>query len=157
MVQDNSSHGDDAAASNGPIEGHCLCGAVTVTLDQPKTQVEICQCAMCRRWGGAFYAGLSGADFTLGGEEHVAVYRSSSWAERAFCRQCGSNLWFKFLPTGNRSFLAGLFSAADSFAIEAEIFADVAARWCTLAGDHPRQSAADTIAEARAAGFDVGG
>lgn len=138
------------------INGHCLCGAVTIQLEAPGAQVEICQCAMCRRWGGAFYAGLRGGNFTIGGEEHVAIYRSSDWAERGFCRQCGSSLWYRFLPTGNRSFLAGLFSAADAYPIEAEIFADEAANWCGLAGDHPRQSAAETIAQAMAAGFDLG-
>jgi hypothetical protein len=135
------------------ITGHCLCKAVTITLEAAKPEVEICQCAMCRRWGGAFYAALSGAGFTIGGEEAVRVYRSSEWAERAFCGTCGSNLWFHFLPTGNRSFLAGLFDDAADLPVELEIFADEAARWCELAGDHPRQTGAQIIAKAQAEGF----
>ncbi|MGQ7828723.1 GFA family protein [Altererythrobacter sp. Z27] len=138
------------------IDGHCLCKAVKITLNQPKKHVEICQCAMCRRWGGAFYSALSGESFSIAGEDSVSVYRSSEWAERAFCKQCGSNLWYKFLPTGNRSFLAGLFADADQYPIEREIFADEAAAWCKLAGDHPRLSGAETIAEAKEAGFDLG-
>ena len=143
------------AAEEGPISGHCLCKAVKITLDQPKKQVEVCQCDMCRRWGGAFYSGLSGASFTIAGEDSITAYRSSEWAERAFCSVCGSNLWYKFLPTGNRSFLAGLFSDADQYPVEREIFADERAAWCELAGDHPRLSGAETIAEAREAGFDL--
>tara|TARA_B100001750_G_scaffold16978_1_gene11700 strand:- start:26 stop:181 length:156 start_codon:yes stop_codon:yes gene_type:complete len=33
------------------IEGHCLCGAVTITLDNPVQQVEICQ--VCAADGAA--------------------------------------------------------------------------------------------------------
>ncbi len=108
---------------------------------------------MCRRWGGAFYSAQSGKEAVVHGEGSVTVYRSSEWAERAFCSACGSNLWFRFLPTGNRSFSAGLFDAAAKAEIELEIFADEAAEWCRLAGDHPRQTGAQVIAEAKAAGF----
>lgn len=135
------------------IEGNCLCGAVRITVETPKQSVEICQCDMCRRWGGAFYAALTGESFSITGEETITSYKSSDWAERAFCGTCGSNLWYLFLPTGNRSFLAGLFSDADDFPVESEIFTDERARWCELAGDHPRQTGEEVIAEAKEAGF----
>ncbi len=32
---------------------------------------------MCRRWGGAFYAGMTGDKATVSGGEAIAVYRSS--------------------------------------------------------------------------------
>lgn len=146
-----------APEADHEIAGHCLCGAVTITLRNPKQQVEVCQCSMCRRWGGAFYSALSGESFDISGEDSVSIYRSSDWAERAFCKLCGSNLWYKFLPTGNRSFLAGLFPAADGYPVEREIFADEAAAWCKLSGNHPRLSREETIAEAKDAGFDLGG
>lgn len=135
------------------IHGHCLCGAVTIALRQPRQSVELCHCDMCRRWGGAFYAALTGESFELDGEQSIATYRSSDWAERAFCAKCGSNLWYKFLPTGNRSFLAGLFDDAASLPIEKEIFVDERAAWCEVAGEHPRQTGAEVIEEAKAAGF----
>ena len=141
--------------SKETITGHCLCGAVQIDLRGPKTQVELCQCRMCRRWGGAFYAALSGDDFVIAGGEDVSVFRSSEWAERAFCARCGSNLWYRFLPTGNRSFLAGLFEAADDYPIEREIFADEQARWTCVSGDHPRLTGQETMEEARDAGFFV--
>ena len=135
------------------IEGRCLCAAVRVELDQPANQVEICQCTMCRRWGGAFYSALSGSRFTIHGEDAIGVYRSSAWAERAFCSACGTSLWFKFLPTGNRSFSAGLFDEATGLEVEKEIFVDEAARWTCIAGEHPRLTGEEIIAEAKAAGF----
>ena len=135
------------------LEGRCLCGAVSIALQEPSHEVEICHCDMCRRWGGAFYAAQTGSAVTVTGESVITVYRSSDWAERAFCSQCGSNLWFRFLPTGNRSFSAGLFDAAASHGIEKEIFVDERADWCRLSGDHPQQTGAEVIAEAKAAGF----
>ncbi|WP_368734271.1 GFA family protein [Erythrobacter sp. YJ-T3-07] len=139
--------------SSDPLSGHCLCGEVTIVLAEPSHEVEICQCDMCRRWGGAFYAAQRGSAATVTGEEFVTEYRSSEWASRAFCKQCGSGLWYRFLPTGNRSFSAGLFDGAAHYGIENEIFVDERAEWCRIEGDHPRQTGAEVIAEAKAAGF----
>ena len=138
---------------SGDLHGHCLCEAVTVKLTGAKDSVEICQCAMCRRWGGAFYAALAGDTFEIGGEEAITAYASSGWAERAFYSRCGSNVWWRFKPTGNRSFSAGLFDEASSLSIEKEIFVEESANWCELQGDHPRQTGAEVVAEARASGF----
>lgn len=135
------------------IDGHCLCGAVRITVSQPKQHLEICHCDMCRRWGGAFYGALTGESFTIAGEEAITSYPSSDWAERAFCGTCGSNLWYKFLPTGNRSFHAGLFPEANGYDVGKEIFVDEKASWGDLAGDHPRQTGEEVISEATEAGF----
>ena len=135
------------------LPGHCLCGAVSVSIARPDKQVELCQCAMCRRWGGGYYAGIRGKDAEILGAESVTTYRSSEWAERAFCKTCGSNLWFTFLPTGHRSFCAGLFDDLTNAEIEKEIFCDTATAWSATRGDHKRQTGAEVIAEAEAAGF----
>ena len=135
------------------LDGHCLCGAVSITLENPSAKLEICQCDMCRRWGGAFYAAQTGDDAVVEGEDTITEYQSSAWARRAFCNQCGSSLWFRFLPTGKRSFSAGLFDGAAHKHIEKEIFVDERADWCRIEGDHQRQTGAEVIAEATAAGF----
>ncbi len=140
-------------SGNERIEGHCLCGAVTIALENPKQEIEICQCDMCRRWAGSFYSAQMGEDAIVSGVEAITAYRSSEWAERAFCTKCGSNLWYRFLPTGGRSFSAGLFDAAAKHAIEKEIFVDERADWCRIEGNHPRQTGEEVIAEAKAAGF----
>ena len=140
-------------SADGALEGRCLCGAVSIALSDPAEAVEICQCDMCRRWGGAFYAALNGEEARISGKESVSIYRSSEWAERAFCACCGSMLWFRFLPTGNRSYSAGLFDGAKDHAIDREIFADRAVCWTELSGNHRRLTATEILAEARAAGF----
>jgi len=135
------------------LSGHCLCGAVQIVLTDPAREIEICQCAMCRRWAGSFYSAQTGEKAEIDGEESIGVYRSSDWAERAFCSRCGSNLWYRFMPTGGRSFSAGLFDEAAGHAIKKEIFVDERAGWCRIEGDHPRQTGEEVIAEAKAAGF----
>ncbi len=139
--------------SAATMEGHCLCGAVRVTLTNPKDHIEVCHCHMCRRTGGAFYGALESESFAFESEEHVGVYRSSEWAERGFCKQCGSTLFYKFLPTSNRSFAAGLFDAADTLPVKREIFVEGKVAWCAGEGDHPKLTGEEVIAEAKAAGF----
>lgn len=139
-----------------PITGRCLCGAVTITVTGMHREVDICHCDMCARWGGAFYAGVEGEAVEVSGEDSVTVYRSSEWAERAFCKTCGSNLWFRFLPTGSRSFLAGLFDLPKGFGIKHQIFVDEKPDWYDLAQQSPMKTGAEIIAEAKAAGFEFG-
>lgn len=135
------------------IKGRCLCGAVEIELEAPHPEVDICHCRMCQRWTGSMYAGIEGDDFTLTGEDHITAYRSSDWAERAFCRTCGSNLWYRFLPTGARTFLAGLFDLPAGLPIKHQIFVDEKPDWFDIAQQSEMKTGPEIIAEAEAAGF----
>ncbi|WP_296718438.1 GFA family protein [Erythrobacter sp.] len=143
----------DAARLAEPVTGHCLCSAVTIRVTAMRTEVDICHCAMCQRWGGAFYAGVKGEDAEVSGEEAITVYQSSAWAERAFCSTCGSNLWYRFLPTGGRSFLAGLFDLPAGFGIEQQIFVDEKPDWYDIAQESPMLTGEQVVADAKAQGF----
>ena len=91
------------------MQGHCLCGAVTLTTPT-QAHMSACHCGMCRRWGGGpLLAVHCGADVTVTGTDHVEVYRSSDWAERAFCRRCGTHLYYHLLPMNEYVLPAGLF------------------------------------------------
>ncbi len=75
-----------------PITGGCLCGAVRYKASEPPKWVGHCHCRMCQRaygHGSGIFVGLvKGAlRFTKGMPEY---YRSSAWAERGFCADCGS-------------------------------------------------------------------
>lgn len=143
----------DVARIKEPVSGKCLCGAVGITLKGAHGEVDVCHCSMCAKWGGSMYAGIEADDFKLTGEDHVARYQSSDWAERAFCKTCGSNLWYKFLPTGNRTFLTGLFDLPKGLPIKHQIFIDEKQDWYDLIQDSPKKTGAEIIAEAEAAGF----
>jgi hypothetical protein len=126
---------------------------VSITVTAMQAEVDICHCDMCRRWGGVFYAGVKGEAAQVSGEEAITVYRSSAWAERAFCGTCGSNLWYRFVPTGNRSFVAGLFDLPEGFGIEQQIFVDEKPDWYDIVQQSPMLTGEEVIAQAKAAGF----
>lgn len=136
-----------------PVSGSCLCGSVTITLTQAHREVDVCHCTMCQAWTGSLYAGIEADAFTIKGEEKIERFPSSNWAERAFCSKCGSHLWYKFLPTGNRTFLAGMFALPEGLPIKHQIFIDEKQDWFDLAQDSPKKTGAEIIAEAEAAGF----
>lgn len=107
------------------MEGQCLCGAVTVKTPN-KTTIDACHCGMCRRWGGGPALGIScGQDVQIDGMEKVKVYRSSEWAERGFCGECGTHVFYKLLTMGAYFVPAGLFQGQDAaFEFTEQIFID---------------------------------
>jgi hypothetical protein len=69
--------------------GTCLCGAVTFTADI-KPKISACHCGMCRKWTGGVFLTVQARDVRFTGEDAIATYTSSDWAERGFCSRCGS-------------------------------------------------------------------
>ncbi len=143
---------NSAPNSTAAITGHCLCAAVTVTVaGQHDPRVGACHCRMCQRWtGGLFlcFSAHAGA-VTVTGE--VTRYRSSPFAERAFCPRCGSHLWFSDVDEGGQlksyELMPGLFDAARPWPLRSEIYVDRALASVCLRGKHRRKSRAEYEAE----------
>lgn len=84
-----------------PITGGCLCGAVRYESREQPVLGSICHCVMCQKsYGGLYQAALKipgeGFRYTRGEPKY---YRSSSFARRGFCAECGSPI--AFLYDGN--------------------------------------------------------
>lgn len=106
-------------------KGQCLCGAVKLELSEVKPEVGVCHCHMCRRWGGGSFMAINAGDrITINGEANVGIYKSSDWAERGFCKQCGTNLFYRLLKNNSYHVLAGLFDMDDPLTLDHEIFID---------------------------------
>lgn len=106
------------------MEGACLCGAVAVSV-RPVKAVEACHCGMCRRWGGGPLLSLhGGTDVQVSNRDEVSVYESSPWADRAFCRRCGTHLYYLLKPTGHHAVSAGLFQDRPDLELTEQIFID---------------------------------
>lgn len=135
------------------LTGTCLCGEVTISGSMRRETVEACHCTMCRNWAGGPFMGVQlGSDIEIMGEAHVGRYRSSEWAERGFCKRCGTHLFFRFIPAENYSVPAGLF--AEAFApLAEEIFIDEKPPYYSFVDGAHRKTGAQIIAEAEAAGF----
>ncbi len=106
------------------MQGHCLCGAVTVTAPD-HTSLDACHCSMCRRWGGGPALMIAcGSELTIEGKESLTTYRSSAWAERGFCSTCGSHIVYRLIPSGEHFVPAGLFQPDIGFQFKAQVFID---------------------------------
>ncbi len=132
--------------SSAPLTGHCLCGAVTVTVaGHHEASVGACHCRMCQRWSGGLFLCFNAKDVQVEGP--VVRYRSSSFAERAFCGTCGSHLWFNDVEEGREpveyELMPGLFDESRDWPLRSEVYADRAMASVRLQGDHPRKSRAD--------------
>lgn len=106
------------------MKGECLCGAVTI--DAPdNTEMSACHCTMCRRWGGGPLLCVHGSDEAdITGKELITTFRSSDWAERAFCSRCGTHLYYRLIPSNEYAFPAGLFQDGPAFQFTEQIFVD---------------------------------
>jgi hypothetical protein len=103
--------------------GSCLCGSVKVSAKPATNRVGVCHCGMCRkRVGGPFFALDCGSEVKFSGEENISVYGSSEWAERGFCKKCGSNLFYRLKQNQQYIMSAGLFEGI--FEFDHQIFID---------------------------------
>lgn len=80
------------------VDGHCLCGFITVEAEVDPERVTICHCTDCQTaTGTAFRVSIPapGATFTLTGEPaiHVKTAESGNKRAQAFCPKCGSPIY----------------------------------------------------------------
>jgi hypothetical protein len=85
---------------------------------------------MCRKWSGGIYLGVEvPADgLMIEGESNMATYTSSAWAERCFCKTCGSSLFYRITSPGphHGTFHVGLgtLNGVDDIRLTGEVFID---------------------------------
>ncbi len=131
--------------------GHCLCGAVKFTAD-PNPELGACHCGMCQRWSGSAFmtATVQPGTMQIEGEDKVTRYKSSDWAERAFCGTCGAGLYYEVTAPGPhhgmRYVAAGLFDDKDGMALEHEIFHDRRSGVFAYAGETKKMTEAEVMA-----------
>lgn len=117
------------------MQGTCLCGAIDVIAGE-HSKIGLCHCSMCRRWsGGPFFAVHCDANVQFNGST-LKAYRSSEWAERGFCADCGTHLYYRLVPDGEYFLPAGLFQDR-SFILSGQIFIDEKPDFYALANDTP--------------------
>ena len=106
------------------MKGTCLCESVTIETNSVN-EFEACHCGTCRRWGGGpFLAVHCDSNVSMSGREHIKVYESSDWAERGFCSNCGTHLFYHLKPTDEYIVPVGLFQSEDNFNFRQQIFID---------------------------------
>lgn len=107
------------------VKGACLCGAVTVTAKLAQKTMGACHCSICRKWGGGpLLAAECHEGIQWQGEESISVYDSSAWAQRGFCKTCGTHLFYRLKEQPFYALPAGLLENSDSLSFEQQVFID---------------------------------
>lgn len=79
--------------------GNCLCGVIEFTIELPSNWVAHCHCTMCQKAGGAAFVTWVGVAKNCceirDPDNQLQWFQSSPEAQRGFCHQCGSTLFFK--------------------------------------------------------------
>ena len=96
--------------------------------------------------------GAAATGVTFEGEQNITRYASSEWAERGFCRQCGSHLFYYLKPAEQYVLCVGSFTDAQPFTLAAEIYVDHKPAGYAFAGSHPMLTEADVLAKYQAPG-----
>ncbi len=107
-----------------PMKGNCLCGAVEIVANEVTTEVTACHCGMCRRWGGGPYMEIPCFDVNFNGSEFIEIYDSSKWAERGFCKKCGTHLFYHIKNSDEYQLQVGIFGEAIDPQFKTQVFID---------------------------------
>lgn len=128
--------------------GSCLCGSVLIKAEVKHHNVGACHCSMCQKWsGGPFLAVESVGMPDISGEEHVTRFDSSEWAERGFCRKCGSNLFYHLKPKDMYILSSSIFAPETDLAMDHQIFIDEKPAYYDFANDTKNMTGAEVFAE----------
>lgn len=77
-----------------PLEGRCACGAIRYALASPPFDAGYCHCRICQLVSGApvmAFATVPVDDYRIV-RGMPAVWQSSDFGQRGFCRDCGTPL-----------------------------------------------------------------
>ncbi|ABV35664.1 glutathione-dependent formaldehyde-activating, GFA [Shewanella sediminis HAW-EB3] len=129
-------------------KGQCLCGAVKFVAKNSENSVAACHCGMCRTWGGGPLMAVScGSDVSFEGKENISVYSSSDWAERGFCKNCGSHLFYRLKQISEYQLSAGLFDSQSSFKFDLQVYIDKKPSFYSFANKTSIMTEAEVIAK----------
>ena len=115
-------------------QGGCYCGAVRYQVAGALRDVVNCHCGQCRKLNGNFgaHAKAPTAKLTITQDGGLAWFQISDSARRAFCRHCGSPLFWQADGQAGTGIVAG--SLDDSRALRSlgHIFVDAKPPWTLI-------------------------
>jgi hypothetical protein len=128
--------------------GGCLCGAVRFTATPANDEVGACHCSMCRRWSaGPFLVRDCGTALKIEDPSELGVYRSSEWAERAYCKKCGTPLYYRLIAKDMHFVSAEAFDDVSGMALTSQIFIDEKPSYYDFANKTHNMTGAEVFAQ----------
>ena len=129
-------------------ESSCLCGSVRIKATRINPKITVCHCDMCRKWGGGPALALQcGTEIEIEGRGKLNVFASSDWAERGFCANCGTHLFYRIKGSGEYSIPAGFFPELKGLEIEVQYFSDQRPGYYCFANKTKELTAAEVFAK----------
>lgn len=134
-------------ATTTDFQGKCLCGAVRISAKVTGNSVIACHCGMCRRWcGGPSLEVDCGVAVTIDGEQNISVFNSSDWAERGFCRNCGTHLFYRLKENGQHMVPVGLFDDGPDLVFDTQVFIDEKPAYYSFSNETRNMTGEDVLA-----------
>lgn len=133
------------------LTGSCLCGACEVLVRPAEDKMHACHCDMCRAWTGSSLMAVKVMPGDLEAEGPVRTRATSAWAERAWCDECGSSLFYRVTAAGPYQGVThvatGLFENAGGLTLASEIYTDHRPDGYAFAGELPGMTEAEVMAK----------
>ncbi len=103
--------------------GSCMCGNVSYQTRGELRPICACHCIQCRKSSGHYSAATSVPtdNIEISGDD-LKWYRSSDIAERGFCGNCGSNLFYRPFGKGRVSIYSGTIDGDTGLSITSQIW-----------------------------------
>lgn len=129
--------------------GRCLCGDVSFALTLTDGKAHVCHCGMCRKSGaGGPCISVDCKDVVFRNEGKLRWYQSSEYAQRGFCHNCGSFLFFRMMDgSGYMNVSAAVLDDDTGITIRDHIYIDSKPPYYDFADNCPRLTEAQTIAK----------
>lgn len=105
-----------------PLNGSCLCGAITFSATGPARDPAACHCSQCRKQSGHYWAAVQVMDDALDVTGATKWYESSPGVRRGFCPNCGSILFWKSDADPDTGVALGALEAPTGLWLERHIF-----------------------------------
>lgn len=132
-------------------KGGCQCGAVRFEVGVPEQTFGICHCGICRKINaGPFMAVHCDTDIAFNEERGLARYQSSDIAERGFCKDCGTSLFYRMTEPmdGFLGVSVEAFDDANGFELAQHIFVDDQPARYAFKDNCPRLTGVEAMGEA---------
>jgi hypothetical protein len=126
------------------LTGGCQCGAIRFALNAAPVKISICHCRMCQKASGAPFASFADIEksefsWTRG---QPAAFRSSTIAERDYCRDCGTPLSFRRIDGPRIEIMTGTFDRPDRLVPTRQFGTESRLGWVVGIANMPSQTTA---------------
>lgn len=133
-----------------PVEakGTCLCCQTQINVTNLDKKIGTCHCGSCRKWGGGPLLAVDcGTEVSFNGEENISVFNSSDWAERGFCKHCGTHLFYRLKSNGQYIMPVGLFGDVEGLVFDHQIFIEEKPDYYQFANKTKNMTGAEVFAQ----------